>query len=568
MPAGPLMTAHIAKAHGSFAVVLLLAALATAHGQVAQAQATLTRITGTARAIFPFGGGLDATFTCETAVGSLDPCIGTYRSTVWFPVCSNKFQLAGPVTITGLVAQPGPIRGTITYAENDFRSRIEADGTCTFIPGSFATIVDRYTGTWDGSRGFVTMSERPGAGWHMTSSFSVDQNVPVFPLSVSGKIDGRLANATATIQYRPQDLGTAGSVYVFALAPASRVTGASSTAKHSPTGWMAQAQDGQTMADPIPCVLAQLNSRGQLVAVSASDLQAYVSGVLSGQGAAINVLNGVSTANVAGASLFVGYGTSPTAMMNEGLNRNVISVSGALECHPQAPQTGWWWNPAEGGRGFSIEAQGNKVFMAAYLYDASGRATWAVASGFASLDGSLFTGDLLNCSGGQTLGGPYPGSPRCTSLGTVTLAFSNASRGTLAWPGGTIPIERFNIVPDGLNATRQAGQPQAGWWWNAAESGRGFFIEWQDGWADLAAFLYDDAGNPIWLLSVYATPDARTFSGHWWQYGNGQTLTGAYRPATRLSSNVAPVTVRFHGEETATITLPGGRLVPLTRFRF
>src|SRR5688572_684560 len=214
MPTSPRITAHVAKELAPFAAALLVVAFATTHVQVTYAQATLTRITGTASAIFPFGGGIDATFTCETAPGSLDPCVGTYRSTVRFTQCSNKFQLAGPVTVTGLVAQPGPIQGTITYAENDFRSRIEPDGTCTFIPGSFATIVDRYTGTWDGSRGVVTMSERPGAGWALTSSFFVDRNVPVFPLAVSGKIDGRQANANATLQFRTQDVGTTGNVYV------------------------------------------------------------------------------------------------------------------------------------------------------------------------------------------------------------------------------------------------------------------------------------------------------------------------------------------------------------------
>ena len=174
--------------------------------------------------------------------------------------------------MTGLVAQPGPIRGTITYAENDFRSRIEADGTCTFIPGSFATIVDRYSGTWDGTRGFITMSERPGAGWHMTSSFFVDRNVPVFPLAVSGKIDGRQANATATIQYRTQDVGTAGGVYVFALAPASRVQGANNPGVLK-VGY-AKVVGKTNHETPIACVLAQLTAAGQMVAVSSSNLAA------------------------------------------------------------------------------------------------------------------------------------------------------------------------------------------------------------------------------------------------------------------------------------------------------
>ncbi|MEE9345008.1 MAG: hypothetical protein V3U88_05320 [Methylococcales bacterium] len=39
------------------------------------------------------------------------------------------------------------------------------------------------------------------------------------------------------------------------------------------------------------------------------------------------------------------------------------------------PDTGWWWNANESGRGFSIEKQADKIFLAAYLYDDSGNPT-------------------------------------------------------------------------------------------------------------------------------------------------------------------------------------------------
>ena len=34
-----------------------------------------------------------------------------------------------------------------------------------------------------------------------------------------------------------------------------------------------------------------------------------------------------------------------------------------------SPESGWWWNPAEGGRGYSIEIQDNQLFFAAYSYE-------------------------------------------------------------------------------------------------------------------------------------------------------------------------------------------------------
>ena len=138
----------------------------------------------------------------------------------------------------------------------------------------------------------------------------------------------------------------------------------------------------------------------------------------------------------------------------------------------------------------------------------------------------------------------------------------------MTWPGGTVPIERMNLVPGGLAAEKQANQPENGWWWNPQESGRGFFIEWQKGYADIAGYMYDDAGNPVWYISVYETPNPRVFSGNWWSFANGQSMGGAYRPATRTSDNVAPVTINFTGPDTAVMTLPNGRSTALTRQRF
>jgi hypothetical protein len=246
----------------------------------------------------------------------------------------------------------------------------------------------------------------------------------------------------------------------------------------------------------------------------------------------------------------------------------VVSVPGAKECKPQAPKAGWWWYPAEDGRGYSIEVAGRNIFYAAFLYDDAGRSKWYVATGQTSLDGSLFTGDLLEVLGGQTLFGPYrpPGTLR--SVGPITLAFNSSSTGTQVWPGGTIPIERFNIVPNGLTAPPQANVPESGWWWNPEESGRGFFIEWQNGSVDIAGYMYDDAGNAVWYLTVAQTPDPRAINGSWWTFGGGQTLTGAYRRNTQTSNNFAPLSVTFDSPTTGTLTLPGGRTTRIVRHRF
>ena len=386
---------------------------------------------------------------------------------------------------------------------------------------------------------------------------------PKFGLAVTSSFANGVANVSATFQPRPQDVGTNASIYVFAIAPVTVVK--RSLEKAQGFGHIARGD----LDTPVQCVLAQLSSNGQLTGVSASNMQAYVSGVLSGQGQAITLLNGVPVANVAGATFYVGYGPTASAMLDSGLNRSAVTAPGSVQCKPEAPQAGWWWNPAEGGRGYSIEVQGDNIFFAAFHYDVSGRSTWHVATGATSLDGSLYSNQPLYAArGGQTLGGAYPGRPTLAEIGKITLAFADARTGTMIWPGGAVPIERFNIVPNGLAAAPKENQPESGWWWNPEESGRGFFMEWQNGTIDLAAYMYDDQGNPVWYLGVYDTPNMRAMSGNWWSYANGQTMTSSYKPATRINDHVAPVTITFSGPDTALMTLPNGRTTQLRRHRF
>jgi len=365
--------------------------------------------------------------------------------------------------------------------------------------------------------------------------------------------NGSGSNVTAQVHVPAQPQATT-NIYVFALAPAPLVLGAAKREKD----------------DSVACVLAQLNASGQLTAVSTSSLQAYATGVATGQSQAVTVLNGVPTATIAGTQFYVGLGSSPGTMLTSGSTRSVTSVSGGNDCTPQTPETGWWWSTAAGGRGYSIEVAGNHIFFASYLYDVSGRATWQVASGSTSVDGSLFVGKLEGYSGGQTLTGAFRPTTFSGYVGDITIAFSDATHGTLLLPGETLAIERFNIVPNGLSLVAGANQPEAGWWWNPAESGRGFFLEWQGNQLFMAGYMYDDAGNPLWYLSGDGTPSANllSFANVWQQYGNGQSMGGPYKPPVAVNTSVGPVTIQFSSDEAGLMTLPGGKTTTIQRFRF
>src|SRR5450756_293749 len=71
--------------------------------------------------------------------------------------------------------------------------------------------------------------------------------------------------------------------------------------------------------------------------------------------------------------LFACGGGDESAISSASLHKNATAA--LVE-----PDNGWWWNPAESGSGYSIELQGNQIFMGAYLYETSGVATWYVSA--------------------------------------------------------------------------------------------------------------------------------------------------------------------------------------------
>jgi hypothetical protein len=52
------------------------------------------------------------------------------------------------------------------------------------------------------------------------------------------------------------------------------------------------------------------------------------------------------------------------------------------------------------------------------------------------------------------------------------------------------------------------------------------------------------------------------------QVAGGQTMTGAYKKASVINSNVGAVTIQFQDATNATLTLPDGKQVAITRERF
>jgi hypothetical protein len=213
-----------------------------------------------------------------------------------------------------------------------------------------------------------------------------------------------------------------------------------------------------------------------------------------------------------------------------------------------APQSGWYWDPAQSGRGFFVESTGDMLYMAGYIYANDGHALWVVA-GDATPDPYSYSGHLYSFSGGQTLTGAYKAPTGSQDLGAMSLHFSDDTHAVLTWSGETIPLER-----DIFGSGPAAFQPQTGWWWNPNESGRGYNIEVQGNALFFIGSMYDDDGRPVWYLSAGPVgEDPSTYSGPLLQLANGQAMGAPYKLPT-IASTVGSLDLAFTGTNKATLT--------------
>src|SRR4051812_45207512 len=97
-----------------------------------------------------------------------------------------------------------------------------------------------------------------------------------------------------------------------------------------------------------------------------------------------------------------------------------------------APQSGWWWNPAESGRGFFIEIDEGWFFMSGYFYDTAGHATWLVTND-PMTEPTRYQGRLLAVSNGQSLVGDYHAPVSPAAVGSVALDFSDDNHASMDW---------------------------------------------------------------------------------------------------------------------------------------
>jgi hypothetical protein len=232
------------------------------------------------------------------------------------------------------------------------------------------------------------------------------------------------------------------------------------------------------------------------------------------------------------------------------------------------PQAGFWTDAnATNGRGLVIEvvAATGEIFASMQVYDATGRAIWYVVNTVPNA--GVRNGQLQQFVGGQSLTSGLRSGTYLGTAGTATFVFDTPTFGTLTLPTGDMQIQRYNMVAGGVSSGPAAGAPAGGWWWNASESGRGYFIEAQGSTLGFTAFEYNDLGQATWYYAQGAMTTPTLFSGALFESYGGQTMSGAYRQASQNYAR-GNITIQFSSTTQLTLTEPNGRQTVLTRYGF
>ncbi|TWO71037.1 VCBS repeat-containing protein [Caenimonas sedimenti] len=106
------------------------------------------------------------------------------------------------------------------------------------------------------------------------------------------------------------------------------------------------------------------------------------------------------------------------------------------------PETGIYWNPAESGRGYTIDTQGTTSVLTMFHYNPDGSPTWNIVTG--NIASGVFTANFDAFSGGQTLTGPYKPAAGPVAQGRFTMRFGDPCGGFVQYEGApAVAVRRF-----------------------------------------------------------------------------------------------------------------------------
>jgi hypothetical protein len=99
---------------------------------------------------------------------------------------------------------------------------------------------------------------------------------------------------------------------------------------------------------------------------------------------------------------------------------------------PTVDYTDLWWNSNESGWGIAMTQQNQNIFLAWFVYDASGKPVWYVASNCA-VSGNGCSGSVYSTTGPPLSTSFNPSSVTVTPVGNISVSFTDANNAVLTY---------------------------------------------------------------------------------------------------------------------------------------
>lgn len=228
------------------------------------------------------------------------------------------------------------------------------------------------------------------------------------------------------------------------------------------------------------------------------------------------------------------------------------------------PATGWFVDESAPGRALFHEVGGGYSTQLMLYHAEDGRPEWRrLVARYTGARVGVKDG-LARPTGGQGLVGAWrPATPDSAPM-PVGAGFATADRIGLQLPRAALGFVRHAFAGAAPIAP-SPGFPQAGFWWNRDEPGRGFALEVQGDRLVIVAYFFDEAGQPSWLASTGVMASATRYAGRWQRAIGGPTLGDSLRKLAPTTTDAGPIEIDFETPRRATLTLPDGRLLPIER---
>ncbi len=173
----------------------------------------------------------------------------------------------------------------------------------------------------------------------------------------------------------------------------------------------------------------------------------------------------------------------------------------------------------------------------------------------------------------QVNSGPVPFAPPPPGTWYMSMLLTEYNGGThnafgfLPRDYRNFPAESFSKPTVTPLAAPHGIAPQVGLWWNPDESGTGYAIDFKNGTLVVTVYSYRADGQPQWYLAA-GPLIGNAFAASLDKYASGQCIACGYSGRPTPSGNDGTIAIQFSSSTSATVTLPGGRVIPIVPQQF